>query len=306
MITPQPGEYKSVVGLDSLYIAELITDTAESCVFATPEVLAPAAEASQEPTSSNETQFADDQPFDTMYSEAETKITLKVTGLPLAIQAKILGKGFNQATGEMYDVPGVPPWFALLFRSQKSNGKYKYFAFLKGRFAPSKEEATTKGAKAEPKLAELIFTAVNTTHKFSLPGGVTAPVKRIVGDEDAPGFDPTGWFEAVRTPEATTVQPLALAESDPEDGETDVLVNATLSLTFNNALLAGAVNNVVLVAEDGTVAPAAVTLDETRTVVTIVPTSNLATDTLYIVTYGLVDIYGQKLSGAVSFTTVSG
>ncbi len=47
---PNAGEYKSKVGLDSLYIAEVTQDDLVAYAAGTPAYFAPAAEASQRPS----------------------------------------------------------------------------------------------------------------------------------------------------------------------------------------------------------------------------------------------------------------
>ena len=135
-MTVLAGEYKSRVGLDSLYIAVVSEDSATAYTVGTPAYLAPVAEMSLEPTTNIETQYADDTVFDVMTSEGETKITLSVTNYDLATMATLLGKAYDVAKGEMYDNNATPPYCALGFRSLKSNGAYRYFWFYKGRFRP--------------------------------------------------------------------------------------------------------------------------------------------------------------------------
>lgn len=203
MTSPNAGEYKSKIGLDMLYVAEVTEDSADTYTAEAPAYFAPAAEASQEPTSSFEVQYADDQAFDVMSSEGETKIGLTVTNLDLAMLAKITGRVFDQVTGRLFDNGGVAPYMALSFRSLKSNGNYRYYQYLKGVFAMPKEGVATKGEKPEPKTLELTFTAIRTVYKFDL-GEVIDSVKRIIGDEDIDAFDATGWFEEVQTPNLVT------------------------------------------------------------------------------------------------------
>lgn len=197
------GEYRPQIGLDSIWIAEVTQDDAEGYVAGTPEWLAPAAEASQEPTQNSETLYADDQAYEVMDSEGETAITLTITNLPLATLAKITGSVFDTASGQLYDNAGIPSYFALMFRSLKSNGSYQYFAFLKGRFNKPSKELATKGETPEPKLSEITYRAIKTVYEFDL-GTLNDGVKVVVGDEDADNFDPTGWFDAVPTPPAAS------------------------------------------------------------------------------------------------------
>jgi phi13 family phage major tail protein len=305
-ITAAAGEYKSKIGLDSLYIAEVTVDTAATYTADTPEYFAPAAEASQEPSSSFAIQYADDQPYDVMTSEGETKISLKVTGIPIEMLAKITGRVFDAASGRMFDNGGTAPYIALSFRSKKANGSYRYYQFLKGKFDMPKEELATLGDTPEPKTLDLTFTAIRTVYQWDL-GDVTDSVKRIVGDTDTTNFSATSWFSQVQTPSVSAPSALALSSSTPTDGATGISVSANQSLTFNNALNSLATSNIILVkASDGVTVAMATgypSIDTARKVVTLDPNANLSAATAYIIFYSLTDIYGQTLSGAINFTT---
>lgn len=303
-ISANAGEYKSRVGLDSLYIAEVTQDDSLGYVADTPEYFAPAAEATQEPSSSFEIQFADDQPYDVMTGEGETKVNLTVTGLPLAMLAKITGRAFDATTGRMYDNGGSAPYVALSFRSKKTNGSYRYVQFLKGVFSMPKEDAKTKADKSEAQTVQLVYTAIRTVHKWSLGGGVTDSVKRVVGDTDTDAFSATGWFSQVQVPSVAVPSALALSSSTPADGVSGVSVSADQTLTFNNALVASAIYGIALYkASDGSLVTALVSLDATKKIATINPGSSLEALTGYLLTYAVTDIYGQVLQGAVNFTT---
>ena len=126
----------------------------------------------------------------------------------------------------------------------------------------------------------------------------------MVGDEDITNFVETGWFSQVQTPVATTPSALALSSSTPTDGATGISVSANQTLTFNNALPDGAVNQVLLiVASTGVNVAGTYTLDATKKIVTIDPTASLTAATAHIITYAVTDVYGQTLKGAINFTT---
>lgn len=295
------GEYRSLIGLDSLYVAEVTEDSAAAYTAGTPAWLAPAAEASQEPTTSFEIQYADDQPYEVMTAEGETKIALKVTGIPLEMLATIAGRVWDATTGRMYDNAAVAPYFALSFRSQKSNGSYRYYQYLKGRFDMPKDAAATLGEKAEPKTVDLTYTAIRTVHEFDL-GAINDTVKRVVGDTDVLAFSAASWFSQVQVPGVVAPSALALSSSVPTDAATGVSVSANQTLTFNNALLSTA--GITLVkASDGTVVAGTKSLNATQKIVTIDPTASLSAATAYLIVYAVTDIYGQTLEGAVNFTT---
>jgi len=299
------GEYKSKIGLDSLYVAAVTVDSASAYTPGTPAWLAPAAEASLEPSTSFAIQYADDQPYDVATAEGETKIALKITGLDLATLALITGKVFDATTGRMYDNGGTAPWMALGFRSKKSNGSYRYYWFLKGKFDMPKEAIATLADRPDPKTLDLTYTAIRTVYVFDL-GDINDTVKRVVGDTDTDAFVATGWFTQVQVPGVATPSALALSSSVPTDGATAVSRTANQTLTFNNALPATAVNNIMLIlASDASQIAGTITLDATKKIVTIDPTASLAATTAYIITYGVTDIYGSTLKGAVNFETGS-
>lgn len=194
-----PNEYKSSVGLKDLYYAVVTLDSVATFTPGTPKVLAPAMSASLAPTTNSKTQYADDGAFDVMTAEGETKIELEVTELPSVTLAEITGAVFDVASGRVFDNGGVPPYVSLGFRSKKSNGSYRYFWFLKGRFQKPGSEKATDSDTPDPKGLKLTFTAIKTTHPFDL-GSVTDSVKSVFGDEDTTDFDATGWFTTVQVP----------------------------------------------------------------------------------------------------------
>lgn len=302
-ISANSGEYLSTVGLDDLYVAEVTQDDADAYVADTPEWFAPAAELKQEPTVNEETQYADDVPYDVMSIAAETKVTVNVTNIPAAMLAKIMGYVFDAASGRVFEDPdAVPPYMALSCRSIKSNGSYRYVQYLKGKFSKPSQEAATKADSPEFKQTEIVYTAIPTVHEFDL-GDVNRRVTRVWGDEDTDSFDGSTWYSQVQTPVAAAPSALSLSSSTPTDGATGISVSANQTLTFNNALLADAIERVILAKADGTLVAGAITIDATKKIITINPTSNLDASSVYLITYAVEDIYGQTLSGVVNFTT---
>src|SRR5512138_26981 len=123
---------KSFVGVDQIYYALVTQDDSSAYAAGTPAYLAPAMNIAQAPKANSKTQYADNQPFDAMSSEGETEMDIEVTGLPLDIQATLLGRVYDAATGRMFDNGGTPPDVALGFRAKKRGGDYRYYWFLKG------------------------------------------------------------------------------------------------------------------------------------------------------------------------------
>ena len=201
-----PGEYRPRVGLDSIYVAKVTTDDLTDYATDTPVYLAPAAEAAQASTLNTETIYADDQAYESFTTKGETKITLTVTNVPLGLLAELTGQHYDEASGLFYEYGGVPDYYALLFRSLKSNGNYRYYAFYKCKFDIPDEEAATRGETPDPKMMEIVVHAIKTTCKFDIAGDGTVidGLVRMMGDEDVVNFDGSDWFTAVTVPTVYT------------------------------------------------------------------------------------------------------
>ncbi|NMC84290.1 MAG: hypothetical protein GYA58_03290 [Anaerolineaceae bacterium] len=305
-INANAGEYRSYVGLKNIYIALVTKDDSSGYATETPEYFAPAAEATMEPESNSTTQYFDDQPMNTITVEGATPIKLTISGLPLAVQAKILGKEYDVATGRMYDNGGVPPDCALGFESEKANGAKRFFWFLKGTFAPPSETLATKTNSPNPKTTQLTYTAVKTIHRFDLGDSKSDSLKRVVGDEDATGFVASGWFGQVQVPSVSVPPALALSSATPADDAVDVALAANVLLTFNNALSDSAVNNVTLMDGNGTAIECARALNTSKKVLTLDPVTSLESGEIYtVVISGVADVFGQMLTTILSFSTIT-
>lgn len=199
------GEYKSQVGLDKIYFASVTKDDASGYTAGAPVYLAPAASARVSTSKNTSTQYADDGVFDTFGGEGETKVEIEITNVPLTTAAALTGRTYNTTNGMLIEgSAGAAPEFALLFRSRKSNGKYRYVCYLKGKFALGDEEFATLEAQPAPKLAKLTFTGMNTIFAFTTATGKTETVKAVKADEDVAASATliSNWFTAVPVPAA--------------------------------------------------------------------------------------------------------
>lgn len=293
-------EYKSFIGADSIHYALVTQDDASAYAAGAPVYMAPTMTITQAHKTNIKTQFADDQAYDVMISNAESELDLEVTGLPLDVMGILLGQVYDSASERLFDNGGIPPDVALSFRSKRTDGTYRYYQFFKGKFSMPAEDHATQADTPDPKPTKLKFTAVPTTYKFELSGAVTDKVKRNISDKDE-----TTWFDSVQVPVAGSPAAFSLSSSVPTDGATGVDVNSNITLTFSNPLAGGAENGIALFDETDAAIAHAISLNAARTVVTINPTAALdaATD-FRVVINGVKDVYGQTLADTIrNFTT---
>lgn len=289
-------DYTLIKGVDKLFYALVTQDDAAAYAAGTPAALAPLKLAAQTPAANTKTDYYDNQPMFNFNAEGETKLKVDVTNLPLSLQAVLLGKVYDAVNDSLYDNGGTPPDVALGFRAKMSNGDYKLFWFLKGKFKPFDEESAAETDTPDPKGFSLEYTAVRTVHQFDLNGSITDSVKRRVSTKQA---DVATWFDAVRVPVVGSPDAFTCTPS-PADAATGVAVSVSPTLTFSNPLAGDAERGIMLTSAAGVAVAAVRSLNAARTVVTINPNSDLDALTEYlIIVAGVTDVYGQSLANTV-------
>jgi len=304
-MTVNQAEYKQRVGIDSLFYAQVTQDDANGYLTGAPQYLAPTASLKQTPKTDSQVQYFDDAPFDEVSAEGATDLEIEISSLPAERHAELLGNEFDAVSGRVYDDadPSLAPYFALGFRSKKSNGSYRYYWFNKVRFSRPGEEFTTQSDKADPKKVMLKASALKTIYKFTYPSSDEKGCKRVFGDDDTSNFDGADWFDAVQTPESASPSALTCSPN-PADAATGVAVSANIILTFSNRIRSGN-TGILLTSAAGVPVAAAYSWNAAGTILTINPDSNLGAAADYLVTLaGVTDIYGQTLANTVyNFTT---
>ena len=296
-------KHDEFVGVDSLHAAVVNVDTEAEYSADTPEYLAPAAEITGQAETENKTTYYDNVLANNYVTEGATTLNITISGVPANLAAKYLGKNYDALTGRVYDSGSPnPPDVALSFRFNKGKAGYRYYQYLKGTFSGGAEEASSKTGGIDVKTYQMTFTAITTTHKWTIDEELKA-LKRIFGDTTADAFGGDNWFNAVQTPDtAVTPSALTLDSSDPTDKETAVAVDSDITLTFDNKIS----DQVITLFSDAFAAVAVtITKDSTGKILTVSPDSDLDAATSYnLIMTSITDIYGQKLENQViEFTT---
>lgn len=299
-------KYGEFVGVDSLYYALISQDDDAGYMAGTPTRLAPAAEISGEAEVNNTPTYYDNKPGNNYVSEGVTTLTITVSNVPAQLMATLLGKSYDAATGRVYDSgEPIPPDVAVGFRYNMGSDGYRYYWYLKGTFSGGAEEASTKKSDVDIKTYQLTFTAVATTHEWTVAGKMQS-LKRVFADTADGSFNPAGWFAQVQTPDVTGAPTaLALSSISPLDGATAASKTGPIVLTFNNKIASEAVT--IINSTSGDVVAATKSWDATGKVLTLTPTAALTASTKFIVSVaGVVDVYGQALAATgKDFTTAA-
>ncbi len=199
-------------GVDNLMVAEVTKDDATEYTAGTPETLSYIAEVGKSTETSSESKYYDNQPMLVINSEGADEITLTIAPPSLRMQAWLTGKSFDETTGMMVDGERVNRYFAIMYRTKGTDGKYRYVSRLKGTFGIPEETTATEDDGTDSNNMELTFTGISTSHKFTHGKMITAgnwekgAAKGVVVDERYALADVSKFFESVQTPDTVTAK----------------------------------------------------------------------------------------------------
>lgn len=156
----------STVGLKNVVIAPLLTDTEETLTYGELQLMAGAIEASITPESADpDVQYADDIEFDVLYPDPQLAFKTKMADIPLLIQEMIFGNKVDDNGVLIRTASDKPPYFAVGFKSEKTNGSYRYVWLFKVRAKPVTENyATREGTSVTRQTGEVEWVAIKRTH----------------------------------------------------------------------------------------------------------------------------------------------
>lgn len=157
-------------GVEGLVAAEVLTDTAEEFTTGTVFAVAGVAEISKTSDASSEAHYYDNIPAIVIMGEGADTITVSASALPLDVSAMLTGQDYDSALGAVAEGEREVRYFALGYKTQKTNGDIVYVWRMKGTFAQPDETSATKRNDTEANGQELVYTGISTTHKFTKTG----------------------------------------------------------------------------------------------------------------------------------------
>jgi phi13 family phage major tail protein len=193
-------------GVDNLYVAEVTKDDATGYVCSTPIHLAPVAEIGKNTDSSTEAHYYDNKAMIVINSESADTISITMAPPELQKLAMIIGKSFDANTGMMVDSPRQNKYFAIMYRTKGTDGKYRYVSRLKGQFTIPEEVSATENDGTDSNNTSVTFTGIYTEYEFTkgIYNGSSwekSGVKGIVVDTRYELANVANFFSAVQTPD---------------------------------------------------------------------------------------------------------
>lgn len=201
---PKIDEYRGIRGL---VCAEVKTDTAETFECDTPFEVAGVAELSRTTETTSESHFYDNVPAIVIDSTGADEVTITASAIPFDALAKITGQTYDAEKGMFVEGERANKYFAIGYITKKTDGTEIFVWRLKGKFNIPDSTHATEDDGAEANGQEIVFTGINTNHKFTAIGNKTA--KAVNVDTGVNKVAETEFFATVQTPDtvekATTV-----------------------------------------------------------------------------------------------------
>lgn len=199
-------------GISDLVYAEVTKDNNESgsgegYVTGTVKSLAGVAELSRTTESSSEAHYYDNIPAIVINSTGADEVTITTSAIPFEVLADITGQIYDNTKGAFIEGERATKYFALGYKTQKTNGDEVYVWRLKGQFNIPDSTHATQNDGTDANGQEITYTGISTTHKFT----ATGKGAKALNVDVAKGLaDVSEFFDTVTTPdtlEAVTPTP---------------------------------------------------------------------------------------------------
>lgn len=196
-------DYQEYRGIRGLVAAEVLTDDAEKFECGAPFAVAGVAELSRTTETSNESHYYDNVPAVVIDSTGADEVTITASAIPFEALAKLTGQTYDAAKGMFVEGERQAKYFAIGYITEKTDGTEVFVWRLKGKFNIPDSTHATKDDGAEANGQELVYTGINTAHKFTALGNKTAKAVNVDTSVNT-GVKEATFFEEVQTPDTVT------------------------------------------------------------------------------------------------------
>lgn len=188
--------YEEYRGCSDLVYALITEDSLKA--YATGEVkpLSGMASITKTTAQASATKSYDNGPKIVINAEGEDTLTFDVSVLSLETLADLTGKDFDATTGAFNDSSAIPPYVAIGYKTNLTDGSTRYVWRLKCTVSIPDDASKVKDSSTDASGQKLTVTGIETTYKFKKKGKSR---KACVIDERDSKVDLSTFFSTVTT-----------------------------------------------------------------------------------------------------------
>lgn len=226
-------------GVADLVCAEVLKDNNETGEgYVTGEVfdIAGVAELGRATENSSEAHYYDNMPAVIINSTGADTVTITASAIPLDVLAKITGQIWDATKGVFIEGQRTPKYFAIGYKTKKTDGGEVYVWRLKGTFSIPDSTHVTENDGTDANGQEIVFTGIQTTHKFEALG---KGCKAINVDVAKGLADVSTFFDEVTTPDTLQASETYSLTITADDETTVTVTRNGVALTSGATLHVG-------------------------------------------------------------------
>lgn len=294
----------TVTGIEKLYVARQLSDSASAISYATPKYYEGVQEFDMKPKQNTEKQYAENKVRDQASALDSVDVSLTLASLTSAQKAEILGQSIAAEGGVYASQEDEAPYVAVLYKATIKGGN-RYGVLYKGMF--TLPDDTIKGQEGKPQFLspKISATFQPTIYQITEVNGKKKSLWEWhvdTTDPNCPADIENSWFTSVKFPTVDATAPTVTVS--PENSVTGVSSAANVVFTFDKAIDAETVNskNFMLLSGAGNMS-GTLSVDCTGKIVTFDPAESLVVGAYTAVcTANVKSTAGTPLSGS-SITT---
>ena len=157
-------------GIRDLKAAVLISDTAAGLSYDTVFDIAGVATLTKATENSSEAHYYDNIAAIVIDGVGADTVTCDCSAIPLDVLAKLTGQYYDEATNTLVDGNATRPYLAIGYITQDTAGNEIFVWRHKVKCAIPDDTHNTINSGTDANGQQLVFTGVNTIHKFSKTG----------------------------------------------------------------------------------------------------------------------------------------
>jgi phi13 family phage major tail protein len=186
-------------GIRNLVAAEVLEDSDTTFSCGTPFAVAGVSELGRTTEAASETHYYDNAASVVIDSVGADTVSVNTSAISFDVLSKITGQKYDATRGMFVEGPRTSKYYAIGYITEKTDGTEVFVWRLKGKFNIPDSSHGTKSNGTDAKGQALVYTGINTTHKFSNNENKTAKAVNI--DTSVNAQTETTFFSTVQTPD---------------------------------------------------------------------------------------------------------